>query len=380
MGKDIFISYRRKSSMTEAALLYEKLTNAGYGVFLDYMSMHSGKFTKELESTISNCTDFILLLPPAALNRCRNPDDCFRMEIECALRENKNIIIILINQDDLPKNLPESLQKLSEYHYVQSVPLEYMEELSVRLQTQHLHSKPKDPTRIMQQASDELDWEKVSAPKWTVCPVCGSREITIDDAKEAYLQELKTAAMQFHWFGFFVSPLLVFAAIFLYGIPALNQWLLGLLQSYDPELYVVWTGQDMTHILPKALSIFSVFGIPFCAVLARNILRKYSDLLTYAEEEAGTRESLCTCDNCAATYYAEVPLTELSEQQEVDKLECGLNLLVTLAMFAVFCWAAGQILTPPYKGLAPILSVLVFCAVYTFLLLYNFPKYMQAKI
>ena len=89
MAKDIFISYRRSGAKTEAFLLYQKLTEAGYEVFLDIPCMHSGEFDEEIQKTISECTDFILLVSPSCFKRCDDPDDTFRREIECALRETE---------------------------------------------------------------------------------------------------------------------------------------------------------------------------------------------------------------------------------------------------------------------------------------------------
>ena len=116
MAKDIFISYRRSGAKTEAFLLYQKLTEAGYDVFLDVPCMHSGEFDEEIQKTISECTDFILLVSPSCFKRCDDPEDCFRREIECALREGKHITQILVNQKNYPKKLPESLKKLRKIH------------------------------------------------------------------------------------------------------------------------------------------------------------------------------------------------------------------------------------------------------------------------
>lgn len=76
---DIFISYRR-NSYDSANLIATRLRAAGYTVFFDLESMRSGKFKEQLYNVIDNCTDFILVLPPNALDRCVNEDDWVRLE------------------------------------------------------------------------------------------------------------------------------------------------------------------------------------------------------------------------------------------------------------------------------------------------------------
>ena len=44
----IFISYRRDGSDAHARIIYDKLKNLGYRVFLDFESLFSGGFRKNL--------------------------------------------------------------------------------------------------------------------------------------------------------------------------------------------------------------------------------------------------------------------------------------------------------------------------------------------
>ena len=89
---DIFISYRREGGYETALPIVEKLRAAGYRVFFDLESMNAGKFNEQLLSVIDGCKDFILVLPPRALERCSSPDDWVRREVEEALSRRKNII------------------------------------------------------------------------------------------------------------------------------------------------------------------------------------------------------------------------------------------------------------------------------------------------
>ena len=67
MGKvtyDIFISYRRDGGDTLAQLVYDRLTDRGYKVFLDVESLRSGKFNEKLLEVIDQCKDVVVILPP----------------------------------------------------------------------------------------------------------------------------------------------------------------------------------------------------------------------------------------------------------------------------------------------------------------------------
>ncbi|MBR3765583.1 MAG: toll/interleukin-1 receptor domain-containing protein, partial [Muribaculaceae bacterium] len=88
---DIFISYRRDGGLELADSIYQRLINAGYSVFIDLEQLNSGRFNEKLLTVIENCTDFILVLPPNALDRCSDADDWVRLEIEHAKKHNKNI-------------------------------------------------------------------------------------------------------------------------------------------------------------------------------------------------------------------------------------------------------------------------------------------------
>ena len=77
---DIFISYRRSSYET-ANLIATRLKAAGYSVFFDMETLRSGKFNEQLYDVIDNCQDFVVVLPPDALDRCVNEDDWVRLEV-----------------------------------------------------------------------------------------------------------------------------------------------------------------------------------------------------------------------------------------------------------------------------------------------------------
>jgi formylglycine-generating enzyme required for sulfatase activity len=89
--KSVFISYRRADVYTALAV-YQDLTNKGFDVFFDYTSIASGDFEQIIVGNIKARAHFVLILTPTALDRCSEPDDWLRREIETAIDERRNII------------------------------------------------------------------------------------------------------------------------------------------------------------------------------------------------------------------------------------------------------------------------------------------------
>lgn len=111
-AKDIFISYRRDGGEFLANLLYLRLTADGYRVFLDIESLRSGKFNEQLFQVIEACTDLLLILPPKGLDRCADPSDWVRLELEHATNLGKNIIPVMMRDFRWPETLPEKLRDI----------------------------------------------------------------------------------------------------------------------------------------------------------------------------------------------------------------------------------------------------------------------------
>jgi hypothetical protein len=89
--KTVFISYRR-DDVPWALAVYQNLSAHGYDVFFDYNSIHSGDFEQIIVGNIRARAHFVLILTPSALERCHEPGDWLRREIEAALGEKRNII------------------------------------------------------------------------------------------------------------------------------------------------------------------------------------------------------------------------------------------------------------------------------------------------
>lgn len=108
--KTVFISYRRKDRY-EALAVYQYLTSQQYDVFLDYTSIPSGDFEQSIVSNIKARAHFVLILTPTALDRCREPGDWLRREIEIAIEEKRNIIPLFF--DDFSFSAPGVAEKLT---------------------------------------------------------------------------------------------------------------------------------------------------------------------------------------------------------------------------------------------------------------------------
>lgn len=106
---DIFLSYRRDGGMKDAMLLLNALERRGYSVFLDMNSLRENRFDDQIFQRIDECKDFLLILPPNALDRCNDKDDWVRQEIEHAHSGGKNIVPIMLEGFEFPEKLPKSI-------------------------------------------------------------------------------------------------------------------------------------------------------------------------------------------------------------------------------------------------------------------------------
>lgn len=112
MSEQIFISYRRQGGDLAAKLIGEVLKNHGYTVFYDYDSIKGEYFDERIKNAITNCNDFLLILPPNALDRCNDDKDWVRFEIKCALNFKKNIIPIILPGFSFPDVLPKDISEV----------------------------------------------------------------------------------------------------------------------------------------------------------------------------------------------------------------------------------------------------------------------------
>ena len=139
--KTVFISYRRADVYTALAV-YENLKNQGYDVFFDYRSISSGDFEQIITANIRARAHFVLILTPTALDRCNEPGDWLRREIELAIDEQRNIVPLFFKgfrfgSPNVRDKLTGTMQHLSRYNGL-NVHEDYFDEAMERLRTQYL--------------------------------------------------------------------------------------------------------------------------------------------------------------------------------------------------------------------------------------------------
>ena len=140
--KTVFISYRR-TNVAWALAIYHNLTNHGFDVFFDFTGIASGDFESVILENIKARAHFIVLLTPSALERCSEPGDWLRREIEAALEWQRNVVPLMLEGFDMGmpsigNQLTGKLSALKQYNGL-SVPAEYFVEAMARLRERHLN-------------------------------------------------------------------------------------------------------------------------------------------------------------------------------------------------------------------------------------------------
>ncbi len=99
--ESIFISYRRSIGRHLARLVFQELRAREYDVFLDVQTIDSGSFDRIILNQISARQHFLIILSPGSLERCSEPEDWLRREIEEAFRLERNIVPIFDEDFDI---------------------------------------------------------------------------------------------------------------------------------------------------------------------------------------------------------------------------------------------------------------------------------------
>src|SRR5262245_51456020 len=95
--RTIFLSYRRHVGSFIARAVFQDLRQHGYNVFIDVESIDNGQFETTILAQIAARAHFLVLLTHGTLEGCQNPDDWLRREIEYAMKLERNIVPILVN-------------------------------------------------------------------------------------------------------------------------------------------------------------------------------------------------------------------------------------------------------------------------------------------
>ena len=166
--KTVFISYRRDDVYTALAV-YQDLNGKGYDVFFDYTSIHSGDFEQIIVSNIKARAHFVLILTPTSLNRCSEPGDWVRREIEIAIDEKRNIVPLFFKgfsfgSPAVAEKLTGTLKGLNRYNGL-NVHEDYFKAAMSRLSDQFLnvpldtiiHPIPAEVQRVVEKEQRAAD-------------------------------------------------------------------------------------------------------------------------------------------------------------------------------------------------------------------------------
>ncbi len=140
--KTVFISYRR-TNIPWALTIYQNLTAHGYDVFFDYQSLNSGDFEQIIIENIRARAHFLVILTPSALERCSEPGDWLRREIEIALDEKRNIVPLFLEgfnfgSPSILQYLTGNIIGLKKYNGL-NIPADYFDEAMERLRDKYLN-------------------------------------------------------------------------------------------------------------------------------------------------------------------------------------------------------------------------------------------------
>ena len=141
IDKTVFISYRR-ADWSAATLVFQNLSRHGFDVFIDFDGLASGDFEHAILENIRARAHFVVLLTPNALDRCDNPDDWLRREMEAAMAARRNVVPLLLDGfsfegDAARQHLQGQLAPLSRYNAL-SVPHGYFDDAMERLRSKYL--------------------------------------------------------------------------------------------------------------------------------------------------------------------------------------------------------------------------------------------------
>lgn len=149
-AKTVFISYRRSVSAFIARAVFMDLRQHGYDVFMDVESIDAGAFERIILNQIAARAHFVVILSPGSLERCIEPGDWLRREIEAAIELQRNIVPVLANGFTFVGKdayLTGDLRQLAGYNAL-NMPHEYFEAAMERLRTRFLRQtsliKPAD--------------------------------------------------------------------------------------------------------------------------------------------------------------------------------------------------------------------------------------------
>ena len=142
--KTVFISYRRDVAKHLARAVFEDLRAHGYDAFMDVESIGSGTFDTIILDEIASRAHFVVILTPGSLERCTEPGDWLRREIEHAMDSQRNIVPVLgdsFSFEGAEPYLTGELSQLKRYNAL-TVRHDYFNEAMEKLRSRFLVLQP----------------------------------------------------------------------------------------------------------------------------------------------------------------------------------------------------------------------------------------------
>jgi len=178
IDKTVFISYRRTSAPWALAI-FQDLTHHGYDVFFDFNGIASGDFESVILENIHARAHFLVLLTPTALERCSDPRDWLRREIEAAIDSRRNIVPVLLDNFDFANaetsgQLSGRLGILRKYNGL-PVPLAYFAEAMTRLRERYLNV----PLDVVLQPASEIAQHAADAQRTEALIAMGDQTMPV---------------------------------------------------------------------------------------------------------------------------------------------------------------------------------------------------------
>ena len=177
--KTVFISYRR-TNFPWALAIFQDLTQHGYDVFFDFTGLASGDFEPLILENVRARAHFLVLLTPSALERCVDPADWLRREIEAALDGERNIVPLMVEGFDfgtptIASQLTGKLALLRHYNAL-SIPPAFFFEAMGRLRDRYLNVPLDAVSHPVSPAAREAATEQKAAAG--MAPAVAEEELT----------------------------------------------------------------------------------------------------------------------------------------------------------------------------------------------------------
>ena len=140
--KTVFLSYRH-TNVSWALAIFQNLSQHGFDVFFDFTGIASGDFERVILKSINARAHFLVLLTPSALERCHDPNDWLRREIEAAFEARRNVVPLMLEGFDfgtpgIKQQLKGTLNRLRHYNAL-PVPAAFFAEAMNRLRDNYLN-------------------------------------------------------------------------------------------------------------------------------------------------------------------------------------------------------------------------------------------------